>query len=110
MLCIQPEAEVRARAAAERELASYMYNKSGREVSSGADLMRYWKKNQNRLFDGVPSLAALARSLHAIPASSAKAERTFSEAGRIIEKRRTRLLSSRVDDLLLIRDNRDLLP
>ena len=101
-----PESQLqdRARLAVERELGTYMLDKTGKDVRSGAELLRYWKENEERL----PTLAALARIVHATPASSAKAERTFSEAGQIVEKRRTRLLSSRVDDLLLIRDSRDL--
>ena len=95
--------ESRARAAVERELATYLHDKGGKTVTSGSDLLTYWRDNEERL----PCLAALARKVHSTPASSAKAEITFSEAGRIVEKRRTRLLSSRVDDL--IRDNRDLL-
>ena len=82
-----------------------MMDKAGKDVKSGQDLLTYWRDNEGRL----PTLAALARKVHSTPASSAKAKRTFSDAGRIIEKRRTRLLSSRVDDLLILRDNGDLL-
>ncbi|XP_043245129.1 uncharacterized protein LOC122393296 [Amphibalanus amphitrite] len=102
----EDQPEMRAKAAAQHELQTYMDDKGGRDVSSGADLLQYWQRNEIRL----PGLADLARQVHSTPASSAEAERTFSEAGRIVEKRRTRLLSSRIDDLLLIRDNRDLLP
>ena len=95
----------RAQMAVEREYSIYMMDKSGKDIKSGQELLCYWRSSEERL----PTLAALARKVHATPASSAKAERTFSEAGQIIEKRRTRLLSSRVDDLLIIRDSRDLL-
>ena len=97
--------EDRAKMAVDKEFAVYMMDKAGKDVKSGQDLLKYWKDNEGRL----PTLAALARKVHSTPASSAKAERTFSDAGRIVEKRRTRLLSSRVDDLLILRDNGDLL-
>ena len=97
--------ETRARATVEHEYATYLLDKTGKECKTGEELLDYWSKNEAIL----PNLAAVARKIHSTPASSAKAERTFSEAGQIIEKRRTRLLSSRVEDLLLIKDNRDLL-
>ena len=97
--------EDRAKLSVDQEFAIYTMDKSGKSVKSGKELLDYWKQNEQRL----PTLAALARKVHSTPASSAKAERTFSEAGRIIEKRRTRLGASRVDDLLIIRDNKDLL-
>ena len=91
--------------AVDKEYAIYMMDKAGKDVKSGQDLLTYWRDNEERLL----ALAALARKMHSAPASSAKAERTFSEAGRIVEKRRTRLLSSRVGDPLILRDNGDLL-
>ena len=97
--------EDRAKLSVDHEFAIYTMDKSGKSVKSGKELLDYWKQNEQRL----PTLAALARKVHSTPASSAKAERTFSEAGRIVEKRRTRLGPSRVDDLLIIRDSKDLL-
>lgn len=94
-----------ARAAADREYAAYFLDKSGKDVKSGAELLQYWRKKESSL----PCLAAVARKVHGVPASSAKAERTFSEAGRLIEKRRTRLHPRKVDDILVARDNMDLL-
>ena len=105
-----PESDVvsaddRARSAVDREYATYCLDKTGKDVKSGAELLQYWKRQSSSL----PCLAAVARKLHSVPASSAKAERTFSEAGWLIEKRRTRLQPRKVDDILLARDNKDLL-
>ncbi|KAF0299882.1 Transposable element Hobo transposase [Amphibalanus amphitrite] len=94
-----------AKAAAERECATYFLDKSGKDVKSGAELLKYWKNKASSL----PCLSEVARKLHGVPASSAKAERTFSQAGRVIENRRARLHPRKVDDLLLATDNADLL-
>ena len=71
-----------ARASADREYAAYFLDKTGKDVKSGQELLQYWKQQSSSL----PCLADVARKIHGIPASSAKAERTFSEAGRVIEK------------------------
>jgi hypothetical protein len=48
----------------------------------------------------------LARSLHAVPASSATSERIFSASGRILEERRQNLNEEVVNDILLLRNFR----
>ena len=102
---IGTEAE-RAKVVADREYLSYIGDQTGNKLStSGSELLLYWKGRATT----TPYLAAVARKVHAVPASSAKAERTFSEAGQVVEKRRTRLHPRKVDDLLLAKDNEDLL-
>ena len=46
--------------------------------------------------------------LFGVPASSATSERVFSASGRILEKRRQSLDPDIVDDILLIRNFRDM--
>ncbi|KAE8740764.1 hypothetical protein FOCC_FOCC013709 [Frankliniella occidentalis] len=55
--------------------------------------------------DRFPLLAMLARQYLSIPASSAETERTFSEAGWILNKRRKRLCMTTVDDLIILHAN-----
>ena len=69
------------------EYAAYFLDKSGKDEKSGTGLLQYWRKQARSL----PCLSAVARKIHGVPASSAKAERTFSEADRLVEKRRARL-------------------
>ncbi|CAF2105225.1 unnamed protein product, partial [Rotaria magnacalcarata] len=53
--------------------------------------------------DEFQRLSRYARSIHSIPATSASVERQFSEAGLIIQERRTNLNPERLDNILLIR-------
>lgn len=64
------------------------------------DVLNWWKTNGARF----PLMAQLARKCFSIPASSASSERSFSTAGRIIEKRRTNLKGSSVDSLMFLHD------
>ena len=55
--------------------------------------------------DDVPLLKQLAKQILSIPASSATSERVFSTSGRILEERRSRLLSKNVDKILFLHKN-----
>ena len=48
------------------------------------NILQYWHKEQ----DNLPHLAALAREIFCIPATSASSERCFSEAGNVITDKR----------------------
>ena len=61
-----------------------------------------WQRDHATHF---PSLSILARKYLCIPATSASSERSFSTAGRIVEKRRTSLSAEIVDSLLVLHDN-----
>jgi len=67
-------------------------------------LLGWWNKH-SLIF---PQLSLLAKSLFGVPASSATSERIFSSASRILEKRRQLLSPGIVDDVLLIRNFRDM--
>jgi hypothetical protein len=67
-------------------------------------LLGWWSKH-SLLF---PQLALLAKSLFGVPASSATSERIFSSSGRILEKRRQSLSPDIVDNILMIRNFRDM--
>ncbi|CAF0981740.1 unnamed protein product [Rotaria sordida] len=71
--------------------------------SSDDTLLGWWNKH-SLIF---PQLALLAKSLLGVPASSATSERVFSSSGRILEKRRQYLKPDIVDDILMIRNFRD---
>jgi hypothetical protein len=60
-----------------------------------------WFKNNESRF---PKIAAVARSLLAIPASSIPSERAFSAGGTLITDRRTCLASSTVRASILLRN------
>lgn len=72
--------------------------------SKDETILRWWSKHSLTF----PQLSLLAKSLFGVPASSATAERIFSASGRILEKRRQSLNSENVDDILMIRNFRDM--
>lgn len=63
--------------------------------------LEWWARRQMRL--DFPYLSNLARRLLAIPASSAKAERVFSQAGLVLTDLRTRLGVRTVEDLMVLK-------
>ena len=60
-----------------------------------------WKKFGPTL----PILSGFARSVLAIPASSAKSERAFSKGGNIVTRKRTRLNPKKVEEIVVIQEN-----
>jgi len=72
--------------------------------SKDETILQWWNKHSLTF----PQLSSLAKSLFGIPASSATAERIFSASGRILEKRRQSLNPDNVDDILMIRNFRDM--
>ncbi|CAF3852906.1 unnamed protein product, partial [Rotaria sordida] len=66
--------------------------------------LKWWSKH-SLIF---PQLAVLAKSLFGVPASSATSERVFSSSSQILEKRRQSLNPDVVDDMLMIRNFRDM--
>jgi KRAB domain-containing zinc finger protein len=71
---------------------------------SDCDILAFWKANKA----SVPTLAKFARSILCIPASSASSERLFSAAGKIISSSRTKISSSRAEQLIYINQNYNL--
>ena len=61
----------------------------------------WWKKFGPTL----PILSGFARSVLAIPASSAKSERAFSKGGNIVTRKRTRLNPKKVEEIVVIQEN-----
>ena len=61
----------------------------------------YWKINQQRF----PILAAIARDLFGIPASSGSIERVFSTASDIMSAKRNRTKADLLEKILFIKRN-----
>lgn len=68
-------------------------------------LLTFWKKNCNQY----PKLAIIARSLLAWPLTTAKSEGSFSVTGSLIRSQRAVIEPYRVEKVLFIHDNYDLL-
>jgi hypothetical protein len=67
-------------------------------------ILEWWNKHSLTF----PQLSLLAKSLFGVPASSATSERVFSASGRVLEKRRQSLNPDNVDDILMIRNFRNM--
>ena len=72
------------------------------EPGQGADILIWWRHNQEEL----PLLSKLARMILAILASSAKSERVFSVGGLIVSCRRGSLALTKVEQLIVLKENR----
>ena len=67
-----------------------------------SDVLKWWK-NQER---SLPLLSKFAKKILAIPASSSKSERVFSTGGNFVTAKRTRLNPSKVQSLIVIKENK----
>ena len=70
--------------------------------SKTISVLAWWKLHCKIL----PILANIARSVLAIPASSAKSERVFSTGGNIVTVKRTRMRPKKVEQLIVIKENK----
>ena len=70
-------------------------------ASRNADVLAWWKTHETHL----PILSKIAKKILAIPASSAKSERVFSTGGLVVTAKRGRLSPSKVEDLILLKQN-----
>ena len=68
-------------------------------TAEAKDIAVFWKRKK----DLFPHLYKLARSILAVPATSASSEREFSAAGFLLNEKRSRLKPETVESLLLIR-------
>ncbi|CAF1672428.1 unnamed protein product [Rotaria magnacalcarata] len=66
----------------------------------GKDPMLFWSQKSVQEF--LPLLSRFARTIHAIPPTSASTERMFSISGWTLNNQRTNLLPSHLDDILVI--------
>ena len=71
-------------------------------VDRNSDPLHFWRDNESRF----PALSSMAKKYLAVPASSGDVERLFSIAGSLQRARRSRLVSTRLEKLLLYREFR----
>ncbi|KAK3929378.1 Putative AC9 transposase [Frankliniella fusca] len=74
-------------------------------IGNDSDIRDWWKQRRERF----PRLYRLALQLLVIPATSASAEREFSEAGHVFRQKRLTLNPNTASDILLVHSNSDLL-
>ena len=87
-----------------KEMEFFEANVGMEDLKPDGDRLDWWKKHENML----PLLSKVAKQVLGIPCSSAKSERVFSTGGMMVSKKRHRLKSTRVENLLVIKENRKL--
>ena len=70
-------------------------------IDKDMNILIYWENNKS----SYPTLAKIAKRILSIPATNTSVERLFSDSGNTITNRRTRLQTSKVNQLLFIRRN-----
>jgi hypothetical protein len=71
------------------------------KIEKDMNVLIYWNNNKS----SYPTLAKIAQRVLSIPATNTSVERLFSDSGNTITNRRTRLQTSKVNQLLFIRRN-----
>ena len=87
-----------------KEMEFFEANVGMEDLKPDGDRLDWWKKHEKML----PLLSKVAKQVLGIPCSSAKSERVFSTGGMMVSKKRHRLKSTRVENLLVIKENRKL--
>jgi len=76
----------------------------GEILEDDFDLLGWWRDTGSKLF---PNLATLARKYLAIPGASVDCERTFSNAGHLVRKKRCSLTAAHTSQLVLLHKNKE---
>jgi len=71
------------------------------KIDKDVNVLLYWDNNKPLY----PVLATIAQHVLCIPATNTSVERLFSDSGNTITNRRTRLQTTKVNQLLFIRQN-----
>lgn len=79
----------------EQECTAYLTSKC-----ASTDPLDFWRKKKEEY----PTLAAIARNVLVIQATSGESERHFSSAGRIVSESRSRLDADSVESLVVLRE------
>ena len=73
-------------------------------IASSENPLIWWSKHHEQF----PRLAKLAKAYLAIPATSVPSEQSFSKAGYITEKRRSKLSTDHVKEILFLHYNKNI--
>lgn len=87
-----------------KEMDFYEGNVGMADIQTDGDRLGWWKEHESVL----PLLSKVAKQVLGIPCSSAKSERVFSTGGIMVSKKRHRLGPQRVENLLVLKENRKL--
>ena len=88
-----------------KEMVFYENSSGIKELEPDGDRLVWWLENEQFL----PLLSKVAKQVLGIPCSSAKSERVFSTGTMMVTKRRNRLGATRIENLLVIKENAKLI-
>jgi hypothetical protein len=71
-------------------------------ADKNVNILHWWRDHEKVL----PHLAKVAKKVLTVPASSAKSERVFSTGGNFVTKKRSSLAPKKVEELILIKENK----
>ena len=90
---------------ARKQYATYMEQSRHVQLKHDNNPLRFWRKHSSEF----PALAALAKQILSIPASSAPIERVFSQGGIIIRPHRSSMTCNTLSMLTFLKCNENLL-
>jgi len=99
-VCITSVSEMPKETLLDAEIDRY-FSFTRKESDASLTLLQWWKENE-QIF---PNLAAVAKGVLSVPASSVPAERVFSLAGTIVSKKRNRLSPENVNKFIFLNMN-----
>ena len=89
----------------EKEMDFFEANVGMEELGTKGDRLMWWKKHEVSM----PLLSKIAKQIIGIPCSSSMSEQVFSTGAMIVTKKRYRLKAQRVENLIVIKENRKLI-
>ena len=96
--CVAVPAQDDPRVQLQNELMMYEQEPT---LAPDSSPLAWWKKKCGKY----PNLAKMAKIYLAVPGSSVRSERVFSDAGNIVNKKRASLCSENVDHLVFLANN-----
>ncbi|EDS28041.1 predicted protein [Culex quinquefasciatus] len=77
-----------------------------KRLASGTDILKFWEAQK----EADPEMYELAMIALSVPVTQVSVERCFSAVKLLLEQHRLQMSAERLDDLMILRCNRDLIP
>ena len=87
------------------EMTQFEAMESPEDLKGAENVLKWFKKHSSEL----PRLCRIVQSVFCVPASSSSSERVSSQTGQLCTKKRMSLAASKVEELLVIHQNADLI-
>uniref|UniRef100_A0A8D8BJR3 (northern house mosquito) hypothetical protein n=1 Tax=Culex pipiens TaxID=7175 RepID=A0A8D8BJR3_CULPI len=77
-----------------------------KRLASGTDILKFWEAQK----EADPEMYELAMIALSVPVTQVSVERCFSAVKLLLEQHRLQMSAERLNDLMILRCNRDLIP